>query len=639
MVQHAGRPAGSGTLGWAAAYVLAGGLGALTAPSDGSVPLVWPATGVAVLWLLRSERPVRDGVVLALLTPPVALSVWPPPWPVPLLLASLLGMAFLGRWSLRRVAPCLLDRPIQVYVVWRTVAAAAGVATAGTAVIALGGLVDPGEAVLLDLLPFWGRHFGAVVALVLPWALFCRASREQRVAGLRALVEGRLLLALAATIACYGLVAYPTGAPIGFLLVLVLFWVGSTSSVLAATYFSLVTSVVAVLYSFLDLGLGSAVPVAGRVAEAAVTQLFLLSSFLVAVVAAISRAERQELAVALADSSQRAERRAELLTTVLGSLEERIVVLDPEGEVVFSTPGADDEAGDLLRWAGSEAERRVLAGEDVPPHDVVVRDAQDHRRVVQVRATALRPAGEDADPYAAVVVQQDVTAERAHEDRLATFAATVAHDLRNPLSAAASWAELADNVLDEQPVAPAPAAREALRRAQLAGRRALDVVDDLLSHAQARQGELRRERVDATALVCAVVEDLGLVGVVTVERLPVVEGDRALLRHVVENLLGNAAKYAAPGTAPRIRVWGGEHEGGTVLVVDDEGPGIPAADLDRVFDQFARLHPDETTGTGLGLAICRSIVERHGGTVRAEANPSGQGARFVVSLPAAAPLS
>lgn len=112
-----------------------------------------------------------------------------------------------------------------------------------------------------------------------------------------------------------------------------------------------------------------------------------------------------------------------------------------------------------------------------------------------------------------------------------------------------------------------------------------------------------------------------------------VVGEAAGLERAVTNLLDNAAKWSPTGGTVRVSLKGGE------LTVDDEGPGIPDADLPHVFDRFYRAAESRSMpGSGLGLSIVRQVAERHAGTVRAGRSPYG-GARFVLRLPgAAAPM-
>jgi two-component system, OmpR family, sensor histidine kinase MprB len=112
-----------------------------------------------------------------------------------------------------------------------------------------------------------------------------------------------------------------------------------------------------------------------------------------------------------------------------------------------------------------------------------------------------------------------------------------------------------------------------------------------------------------------------------------VVGEAAGLERAMTNLLDNAAKWSPAGGTVRVRLQGGE------LTVDDEGPGIPEADLPHVFDRFYRATESRSMpGSGLGLSIVRQVAERHAGTVAAGRSPYG-GARFVLRLPgAAAPM-
>jgi two-component system sensor histidine kinase KdpD len=108
--------------------------------------------------------------------------------------------------------------------------------------------------------------------------------------------------------------------------------------------------------------------------------------------------------------------------------------------------------------------------------------------------------------------------------------------------------------------------------------------------------------------------------------------DPVLMEQVLVNLLDNAAKYAPDGS--HVKVVLNRKSNAVVLSVTDEGPGVPVADRERIFDMFYRVQSgDKVSGTGLGLSICRGLVEAHGGNIKMEAGPNGQGARIVMAFP------
>ncbi len=120
--------------------------------------------------------------------------------------------------------------------------------------------------------------------------------------------------------------------------------------------------------------------------------------------------------------------------------------------------------------------------------------------------------------------------------------------------------------------------------------------------------------------------------------LPMLAIDMVLFEQVLFNLLDNAAKYSVPGSVVQISAW---QDGGIVRIrVMDEGDGIPAADLERVFDKFYRVRSADRqrAGTGLGLAICRGFVEAMGGTIKAANRDDRSGACFTITLPVPAQM-
>jgi signal transduction histidine kinase len=272
---------------------------------------------------------------------------------------------------------------------------------------------------------------------------------------------------------------------------------------------------------------------------------------------------------------------------------------------------------------------RALAGEVIDGVDVTLADAEG--RILNVAAQPLH-TGPD-EQRRAVLVFRDVTSERLHSQELAAFAGVVAHDLLNPVTSVAGWAEVLEAELGHDD----RGAADALGRITRGVERMRQLVQDLLTHARSKDATLTLSDVDLAALVDDVVLTRDTPHVTTGSLLPV-RADAALVRQVLDNLIGNALKYVAPGVEPWVSVHAGpdDHDADMVQVrVVDNGIGIPDEELPHVFEEFHRAHAADYEGTGLGLAICRRIVERHGGRIGVEPNPGGDGSTFWFTLPAA----
>jgi PAS domain S-box-containing protein len=219
------------------------------------------------------------------------------------------------------------------------------------------------------------------------------------------------------------------------------------------------------------------------------------------------------------------------------------------------------------------------------------------------------------------------------------FLANITHELRTPLHAIL----LASRLLVD------PVGRPGRQRTRTlpatiegSGRYLLSLIDDLVDLSRIELSELRVEPLDlAIAPVLDGVRDqlaalaaekgVGL-AIPAASRLRV-HADPLRLRQVLVNLVSNAIKYTPPGGRVRVTARG---TGGRVEVaVEDTGIGIAAADLERIFEPFERLHHQATPGAGLGLPIARRIVELHGGTLTAHSEP-GSGSTFRLTIPRAA---
>lgn len=226
------------------------------------------------------------------------------------------------------------------------------------------------------------------------------------------------------------------------------------------------------------------------------------------------------------------------------------------------------------------------------------------------------------------------TAELQHSNReLEAFSYTVAHDLRAPLRAIVGFSTLLreDHGLQGE-------AAGLLDHISAAAQRMAQQIDALLGLARLSRAQMHMQAVDLSALALHVAAELRQADpqrLVEVEITPGLQcnGDPVLLRSVLQNLIGNAWKYTGKTVNPRIRF--GRDPGGEYFVADN-GVGFDMRYASRLFQVFQRMHtPEQFAGIGIGLASVRRIIERHGGSVRAEAQP-GIGATFYFTLDTAA---
>ncbi|MBA2627038.1 MAG: hypothetical protein H0U85_03430 [Gemmatimonadales bacterium] len=222
---------------------------------------------------------------------------------------------------------------------------------------------------------------------------------------------------------------------------------------------------------------------------------------------------------------------------------------------------------------------------------------------------------------------------------LEAFSYSVSHDLRAPIRHIGGFAQL---LLDEHSERLDGTGRHYAERIRHAARDMAALVDDLLNLARVARQDVVRRPTDLTALVQDLRTEIGVHSPErdiewSVEPLPAVEADPALLRVALGNLLSNAVKFTAPREHAKIRVYPVTADGQSGLAIADNGVGFGMAHVGRLFGVFERLHhANEFEGTGVGLAIVRRIAQKHGGRVWAEGEP-GQGATFYLTVGDAPP--
>ena len=279
--------------------------------------------------------------------------------------------------------------------------------------------------------------------------------------------------------------------------------------------------------------------------------------------------------------------------------------------------------------------------------DILIRTAKGNERWLRLTADVEREAGRSVRIFG---TKQDITAERRAQEKvralqaelihlsrrsaMGTMAATLAHELNQPLAAIGNFVAGTRRALQTE----APD-RELLERGleaiETSASRASNIIRSLKELNSGVAG--RRQRLDPKPLIIEAA-GLAMLGVDTPPALRFDLGEELLvavdpiqLQQVLINLIRNAVEAVAGSPRPEILVSARGTAAEVEIRVEDNGPGIPPGMMGRLFDAFVSSKPD---GMGVGLSVSRTIVETHGGTLSAANGPDG-GARFRVTLPAA----
>jgi two-component system sensor histidine kinase SenX3 len=319
----------------------------------------------------------------------------------------------------------------------------------------------------------------------------------------------------------------------------------------------------------------------------------------------------------------------DLLRAAFDALPLAVVVADAGGTTVLR----NRRARDLASARHSDA----IAAKALDDLVVAARDAGPQRRTLELHGPPPRMLDLIAEPAGdgVVAVLHDVSDRHRLDAVRRDFVANVSHELRTPIGALRA---LAETVQDEPDI-------DVTHRlaARLVGEadRAARIIEDLLdlSRIEAEGVQVRGrvavadvlheavERVRPAAEACDVTVTVTSSGAVLI-------GDERQVVSAVANLVDNAVKYSERGSTVTVTATGA---GGWVeIAVADSGIGIPAKDVDRIFERFYRVdraRSRATGGTGLGLAIVRHVVANHDGDVRVESR-EGEGSTFTIRLPA-----
>jgi PAS domain S-box-containing protein len=306
---------------------------------------------------------------------------------------------------------------------------------------------------------------------------------------------------------------------------------------------------------------------------------------------------------------------------VAGQLAEKVMPFRQNGELVMTRWLADQgETGHQVgHWRGLELYR-----------------ADGSSLFVNVQAVVL-PA--DPNGIRALITFHDLTDRHQLEQMKVDFVALAAHELRTPLTEIKGYLD----ILQHESKGLSKANHEFLDRSMNSATQLSGLVNNLLNVARIEHGELnyRPEPLDYLKFVDELAKQMAprfdqqqreLELKLPVE-LPTLRADEVGLREVLTNLIGNALAYTQPKTG-KVTLTIKRHRDEIETSVTDNGSGIPAGALPRLFTKFYRVEEMKSTtrGTGLGLYICKSIVEAHGGHIWVEST-EGQGSTFTFRLP------
>jgi PAS domain S-box-containing protein len=367
---------------------------------------------------------------------------------------------------------------------------------------------------------------------------------------------------------------------------------------------------------------------------------------------------RHELAVAFRSAQLREtldRERRELEAIVDGATDAiiqvddacRIVRINPAARQLLGARGDDGVGrwcGEVLRCAqaGAHADEAcplaevIRSGRPIAYREAAVLDASG--AVLCVAGGYSSSASEPGGRVRATAILRDISAARALEQLREGFVASVSHELRTPLALIRGYTD----TLLHLALAPGEQ-RQYLERIDQATQRLTTLVKEILdvTHLQADPLILERAPAAFPSLVARLRGDLAAINqddrVITAlaDDLPPLDVDATRVGQVLENLVGNALKYAPLGTP--ITIGATASVDWLTATVDDEGVGIPEADRALVLEPFHRarnVRESSMPGTGLGLSICRRIVEAHGGTLWLGDRPDGRaGTRVSFTLP------
>jgi two-component system phosphate regulon sensor histidine kinase PhoR len=336
------------------------------------------------------------------------------------------------------------------------------------------------------------------------------------------------------------------------------------------------------------------------------------------------------------------------LSAVLDHMADGVLITDEAGQVQL----LNSAAARLLATTAERAVGRSFA--QVAPHHSLIElwkqcreQGEEQIETVEISRhglflQAIVTPFEEADAEGYLVILQDLTRIRRLETVRRDFISNISHELRTPLSGLKALVDTLRGGAIKDP----PAAKRFLKRMDAEVDALTQMVEELLELSRIESGQVPLRLVPTTVAEVVIApmdrlrpqaERAGLeLTILLPPHLPQILADVERARMVLTNLVHNAVKFTPPGGSVTVAARPGGDE--VVVSVEDTGVGIPAEDLDRIFERFYKADRARSGGgTGLGLAIAKHVVQGHGGRIWAE-SVEGEGSTFYFTLPVAVEL-
>lgn len=328
-----------------------------------------------------------------------------------------------------------------------------------------------------------------------------------------------------------------------------------------------------------------------------------------------------------------------LSDTILATLRDGVLIVNAEGEIIYSNQAAQDlfmkDAAGLLGHA---------FGFPVTPFEIQEIEILQHNKVLTVQMLATNIHWNDQGAFllslrditelkriSSELELQKVKLEKSNKE-LEQYAYFASHDLKAPVRKITLFSS---RLLKNEGVQVLPEVKEQIEKILNCGERMYSLIGGIAEYSGFSVSQ-HFVNVSLNEVVKGVLSDLDEQitekdATIEIDNLPDIEASRVQMHQLFLNLISNAVKYSRKDVPPHVRIKYSDHLSHIEVSIIDNGIGLNNIHADKIFEPFQRLHANEYEGSGIGLAICKKIVEAHGGTIYVSSSP-GNGAEFIFTL-------